>query len=263
LGVHITFIISKNSIFSIHEEYFGKRKVKIARIILNNAVKKAKKIIVVSKSTLNDFYQYFPRYKRKVKVIYNGESKKFKILGDREKREFIIKNKPGRYILFIGNNKQHKNIYGIINAFIEIKREFKDLRLIIISHDFKLKDYYVKDEIGKDISVLDSVPDKDLIYYYNCASVFVLPSFYEGFGLPIIEAMACGCPAVTSNVSSLHEIGDDAAIYINPYDASSLTKGIKRVIVDNNFKEQIVKKGMERAKMFNWRNTAEEYLGFF
>jgi len=267
---NLPYIIHKNSVFTIHDftqfrfpEYFGKNKVKIAKLILNNAVKKAKKIIVVSKSTLNDFYWYFPEFKEKAVVIYNGVSKKFKILEDKKKKDFLIRNKPGRYILFIGNNKPHKNISGLISSFLEIKKEFKDFKLVIISKGFNLKELSIENKIKDDISVLDSVSDDELVYYYNCAYMFVLPSYYEGFGLPAIEAMACGCPVVTSNVSSLPEVGGDAAFYINPYDRSSLTEGMRKIISNNDLRSQLIEKGIDRARLFSWKNTARMYLGVF
>jgi glycosyltransferase involved in cell wall biosynthesis len=267
---NLPFIVNKNSVFTIHDfiqfkfpEYFGKNKVKIAKLVLNNAVKKAKKIIVVSKSTLNDFYYYFPDYKGKTEVIYNGISKKFKVLEDEKKKDFLMKNKFGRYILFIGNNKPHKNISGLINSFARIKEEFKDFKLVIISRGFDLESILVEDKIKKDIFVIDEASDDDLVYYYNCAFMFVLPSFYEGFGLPVIEAMACGCPVITSDVSSLPEVGGDAALYINPYDANSLRDGIKRLISDSNLRNDLIKKGIDRAKLFSWKDTAGMYLEVF
>lgn len=267
---NLPFIVHKNSVFTIHDftqfkfpEYFGRSRVMVAKGVLNNAVRKAKKIIVVSKSTLNDFCWYFPEFKEKAEVIYNGVSKKFKILEDKEKKEFLIKNKLGRYILFIGNNKPHKNISGLINSFVEIKKEFKDFKLIIISKGFSLKELSIDNKIKNDIIILDRVFDDELVYYYNCAYMFVLPSYYEGFGLPVIEAMACGCPVVSSNVSSLPEVGGDAVLFINPYNSSSITEGIRKIINDDNLRNQLIKKGIYRARLFSWENTARKYLKIF
>jgi glycosyltransferase involved in cell wall biosynthesis len=267
---NLPIIVNRNSVFTIHDftqfkfpEYFGKSKLKVARLVLNNAVKKAKKIIAVSESTLNDFYYYFPNYKGKPEVIYNGVSKKFKILGDKEKKDFIMKNKFGRYILFIGNNKPHKNISSLIDSFIRIKKEIIDLKLVIISSGFNLDSISVGDKIKNDIFVVDDTSDDELVYYYNCAFMFVLPSFYEGFGLPVIEAMACGCPVITSNVSSLPEVGGDAAFYINPYDVEGLKDGISKLISDSNLRNDLIKKGIDRAKLFEWKNTADKYLAVF
>ena len=267
---NLPFIVHKNSVFTIHDftqfkfpEYFGESKVKIAKLVLNNAVKKAKKIVAVSNSTLGDFCYYFPEYKDKIEVIYNGVSKKFKVLRDEEREIFMLKKNFGKYILFTGNNKPHKNISGLVNSFAEIKKEFKDLKLVIISKDFNTIALSVEDEVKDDIFIVEEVPDDELVYYYNCAFMFVLPSFYEGFGLPVIEAMACGCPVVTSNLSSLPEVGGDAALYIDPYDNKSLTEGIKKVIIDSNLREELIKRGTSRAKLFNWENTARMYLEVF
>jgi glycosyltransferase involved in cell wall biosynthesis len=267
---NLPYVVHKNSVFTIHDftqfkfpEYFGKNKVKVAKIILNNAVKKAKRIIVVSKSTLKDFYGYFPEFKEKTEVIYNGVSKKFRILDDKRKKDFLIKNGFGKYILFIGNNKSHKNISGLIKSFVEIKKEFKDFKLIIISKGFNLKEIAVEDKIKQDIFIVDEVSDDELVYYYNCAFMFVLPSFYEGFGLPVIEAMACGCPVITSSVSSLPEVGSNAVLYIDPYNNRSLTEGISKIIIDDDFRCRLIKRGINRAKLFSWKNTANKYTEVF
>ena len=93
--------------------------------------------------------------------------------------------------------------------------------------------------------------------------MFILPSFYEGFGLPVIEAMACGCPVITSNVSSLPEVGGDAALYINPYDINSLTNGMRKLISNSNLRSNLIGKGTSRAELFRWKNTAGKYLEVF
>jgi len=93
--------------------------------------------------------------------------------------------------------------------------------------------------------------------------MFVLPSFYEGFGLPVIEAMACGCPVITSNVSSLPEVGGDAALYVNPYDTNSFTNEIRKLIRSSNLRNKLIEKGIKRAKLFSWENTAKKYLEVF
>jgi len=266
---NLPFLVHKNTTFTIHDfiqfkfpEYFGKNKVMVAKLVLNNAIKKAKKIIVDSKSTLNDFYRYFPNYKEKAEVIYNGVSKKFKVLEDEKKKDFLLRKKFGRYILFMGNSKPHKNITGLINSFTKIKKEFKDFKLVIISRDFNLRELQIQDKIRNDVIIVDSVTDDELVYYYNCAYIFALPSYYEGFGLPVIEAMACGCPVITSDVSSLPEVGGDAAFYIDPYDSNSLAEGIRKII-NNNLRNRLIKKGIYRAKLFSWENAAEKYLGVF
>jgi len=267
---NLPYIIQKNSVFTIHDfiqfnfpQYFGKNKVRMAKLILNNAVKKAKKIVVDSKSTLNDFCNYFSEYKEKAEVIYNGVSKKFSVLGDRKKNDFMIKNKLGKYIFFIGNNKPHKNMTGLINSFLDVKKEFKDFKLVIISKGFDLREVSIENRIKDDIIVLDSVSESELVYYYNCAYMLVLPSYYEGFGLPVIEAMACGCPVVASNVSSLTELGGGAMLFINPYNNSSITEGIRKLIRNRDLRGKLIKRGINRARLFSWENAARKYLNIF
>ena len=267
---NLPYLIQENSVFTIHDftqfkfpEYFGTNKVKIARLILNNAVKKSKKIIVVSKSTAEDFYSYFPGHIDKVEIIYNAVSKDFRPLSDEEKELFIEKYKPGKYIMFVGNNKPHKNIAGLVKSFADIKKEFADFKLLIISKDFKLEDISIEEKIKDDITIIDSVSDDELVYYYNCASILVLPSFYEGFGLPVIEAMACGCPVVASNVSSMPELCGEAAILIDPYDADSITGGISSLLGNKGLRERFINKGYEQVKSFKWEITARNYVKVF
>ena len=267
---NLPYIIPKNSVFTIHDftqfkfpEYFGKSRIRFAKFILNNAVKKARKIIVVSNATALDFYKYFPEFKAKVEVVHNGLSDKFRKLGEQEKSIFLKRTGLVKYILFIGNNKSHKNIQGLVEAFVEVKKEFEELKLLIISNGFEPKNIYSEKIIRDDIIVINNVSDEELVYYYNCACMLVLPSFYEGFGLPIIEAMACGCPVVASDLSSLPEICGDAAVLVNPYNNKNIAEGIKILIKDTGFKNTIIEKGYVRSQEFSWNKTASKYLKIF
>jgi len=267
---NLPYIVQKNSIFTIHDfiqfrfpEYFGKNKVKIARFILDNAVRKAKKIIVVSNSTAKDFYEYFPEYRGEIKVIHNGISSNFRVVKDVSKNNFRKINNLNKYILFIGNDKPHKNISGLIDSFSNIKKEYPEFKLVIISKDFDLNKISIDSSIKEDIIIVDNISEEELILYYNCASMLVLPSYYEGFGLPIIEAMACGCPVITSDISSMPETGSDAAHYIDPYDHNSITEGIIRLIRDKDLRDRLIEKGYKRTRIFNWTHTAKKYLDVF
>jgi glycosyltransferase involved in cell wall biosynthesis len=269
---NLPYFTPANTVFTIHDftqfkfpEYFGKNKVMFAKFILNNAVKKAKKIIVVSNSTFNDFCNYYPAYRYKVKVINNGISKNFKVISDAEKKYFLKNKNLLDYLLFIGNNKPHKNIPGLISSFkdMKIKNKYASLKLVIISSGLKLENLDIKDNLKKDIRILDNVTDNELVYYYNCAKMLVFASFYEGFGLPVLEAMACGCPVVASNVSSIPEICGNAAILIDPYDKNSISVGIEKIIDNDDLKNKLVKNGFKRVKLFSWTNTAKEYLNVF
>jgi glycosyltransferase involved in cell wall biosynthesis len=263
---NLPFLINENSIFTIHDftqfkfpQYFGKSRVKIARMILNNAVKKANKIITVSESTKKDFYQFFPDYDKEIKVIHNGISENFRVLTDEERKSFKQQKNLDKYILFVGNNKPHKNIDGLVRAFKHVREIYPDFKLVIISSGYKINNRGIVQGTGEDIIIINGVTEEELILYYNCAFMMVLPSFYEGFGLPIIEAMACGCPVVTSDVSSMPECGGDAAVYFSPYDNVSIYKAMKMIIEDKKQRILNISKGYKRIKSFTWEVTARKY----
>jgi glycosyltransferase involved in cell wall biosynthesis len=117
---------------------------------------------------------------------------------------------------------------------------------------------------NKNIHVFDSVSNNDeLAELYRSASLFVFPSFYEGFGFPPLEAMACGCPVVVSNTSSLPEVCGDAAYYIDPHNVESIANGILRVTEDENLRKKLIQKGLERVKLFTWETSAQKHREVF
>jgi glycosyltransferase involved in cell wall biosynthesis len=118
-------------------------------------------------------------------------------------------------------------------------------------------------KIGDDAKYMGYIQTKNLAYIYNLANLFIFPSLYEGFGLPPLEAMASGCPVVVSNVASLPEVCGDAAYYVNPYDVESIADGIYKVVNDKELRENLVQKGLERAKLFSWEKSAREHLKVF
>jgi len=152
---------------------------------------------------------------------------------------------------------------GLIDAFLILKEEYPEFKLVIISRGFKLNGVSMDNSVKQDIIIVDEVSEEELILYYNCAFTLVLPSFYEGFGLPIIEAMACGCPVITSNISSMPEIGGDAACYIDPNNVPDIADAIKKFIKNNSFRGEMIEKGRKRARYFSWKNTARSYLNIF
>ncbi len=267
------FYMPENSVITIHDlihfkfpQYFGKLKVNLAKIILRNGVKKAKKIIVDSGSTAKDLVAMFPAIREKIKVIHIGISSGFKVIDKKKVDNFKRKKKLDRYILYIGNKKAHKNLGGLVEAFLDAKRSFKDLKLVIIGKRFKDVDIkamlkYKAD--AADIIELENIGDNEIIYYYNAASAFVFPSFYEGFGLPPLEAMACGCPVIASNASSLPEICGDGAYYVDPDSTTSIARGICEVLGDEDLQKSLIAKGHKRAGLFKWEEAARKTLNVF
>jgi glycosyltransferase involved in cell wall biosynthesis len=164
----------------------------------------------------------------------------------------------GRFILYAGNIKPHKNLERLIEAFDSLRRDsqFEDVRLLIIGDEISkyatLRRAVHRHKLHKYVRFFGFVPDETLACLYRLASLFVFPSLYEGFGLPPLEAMASGTPVVTSNVSSLPEVVGDAAVLIDPYEPESIAEAMRRVLADGALRESLRERGFARAREFSW-----------
>ena len=175
----------------------------------------------------------------------------------------------GPFVLYAGNIKPHKNLERLIEAFHLIRRgPLEHVKLLIIGDEISklpaLRRAVHRHKLHKHVRFLGFVPDETLAILYRLAAVFVFPSLYEGFGLPPLEAMASGTPVVTSNLSSMPEVAGDAAVLVDPYDVDAIKDGIKRVLTDPELREDLVRKGLRRARHFSWERsvarTREIYL---
>lgn len=229
---------------------------------LKYSLKKAKKIIAVSESTKKDIIHYFGIKPSKIRVLYEAANDRFKVLkGSKTNlgKKLLL---PKKYILSLGTIEPRKNLSRLIEAFDKLNlREYK--LIIAGAKGWKYKKIFEKlDSLKRrrDIIFTGYIDDKDLPQLYNNASVFVFPSLYEGFGLPVLEAMSCGCPVITSNTSSLPEVTCKASILINPYDIKEITRAIKKVLTDNKLRSKLIKEGLKQSKKFSWKKCAKETL---
>jgi glycosyltransferase involved in cell wall biosynthesis len=171
-----------------------------------------------------------------------------------------------RYLLYVGDMRPYKNLERILEAFASLR--LKDLQFVIAGR--KDRRFYprIRKKVG-DLSLEDKVvflgyvPEEDLPHLYSASAALVHATLYEGFGLPPLEAMACGCPVIASNVASLPEVCGDAAYYVDPYDAGSIAAGIHQVLTDHNLRNALVRKGLERVQLFSWRKTVEQLIKLF
>jgi glycosyltransferase involved in cell wall biosynthesis len=176
---------------------------------------------------------------------------------------------PDKFILNIGTIEPRKNIAGLIKAFDKIadQPELKDYFLVIAgSIGWKNKEIYKAISSAKNkerIKMIGYIEEGERVNFYNLATIFCYPSFYEGFGLPILEAMASGVPVITSNVSAMPEVAGDAAILIDPNDINSLAEALKQLAGDENLRQTFREKGLLQTKKFSWKKSAEEYLKIF
>lgn len=230
------------------------------------AVSHAEKIIAVSNSTKNDLRKFYKVDERKIKVIYPGVDSMFipqpKKMIERIKAKYNLK-KP--YFLFVGSLKPIKNIPRIIEAFYQFSKQMGDsYQLILVGSDFwldkKISKKIKKLKLVRKIKNLGYLPQEDLPAIYSGAIAFISPSLYEGFGLPILEAMACGTPVITSNISSMPEVVGDAALLVEPKNTDEITKSLIEIVKRKNLRNALKKKGLDRVKNFSWRKFAAETL---
>ena len=227
-------------------------------------------IIAISENTKMDIMKYLHIPEEKIRTIYCGVGDEFRKIEDvrvlKSRLKGIGVGYP--YILYLGTLEPRKNVERLIEAFIQLKKGKRiDEKLVISGIQGwgyqSIFDKVASSGIEKEVIFTGFGPNEFLPFLYNGASAFVYPSFYEGFGLPVLEAMACGVPVVTSNVSSLPEVAGNATILINPYSVDELADGIWRILSDEELRNQCIKKGIERAKSFTWERCAKNTLDVF
>ena len=230
------------------------------------SVGKAKRVFTISQSSKDDIIKEYAIPGYKIAVTYPGiklktQMSKLKIITQNSK---LLEEKygvKGQYVLFVGTLQPRKNIIRLIEAFSKLK---DDIKLVVVGKKGWLYQEILeapkKFHIESKVKFLDFVPDEDLPAFYKNAVCFVLPSLYEGFGLPVLEAMKYGCPVVTSNISSLPEAGGDAALYVNPLDAEDIKKKLESIISNEKLRKELIEKGYQRIKKFSWEKTAKETL---
>ena len=273
--INLPMYIPKNTIITVHDltpftKFWDRNifKKKYYKFIFERAIKQCKGIIIISEVTKKDLIKFDKTVESKIKVIYEFIDHKFikSVMIDSFKSKPLI---PCNYILFIGNRKKHKNLERLIYAFNKIKNQLKYKLVIAGSKD---KNNGLKDGIDlliqklglrNEIIELISPDDETIINLYKNAQLFVFPSLYEGFGLPPLEAMACGCPVVVSDLPVSKEVCGDAAIYFNPESEEDIAAKIINICEDNELRQSLISKGKERLKFFDKNNIIEEYLKYF
>lgn len=217
-------------------------------------VQKAIKVIAVSQNTKKDLIELFGTDESKIEVIYLGNSMQV----DNQK-SFNI-SLPNKYILFVGSRGGYKNFDRFLSSVAPLLVGDEDLHLICVggggfsaSELAKIEAMKIKNQVAQ-----YNLNDDTLAYFYSKASAFIFPSLYEGFGIPILESFACGCPLICSNTSSLPEIAEDGALYFDPYSEESICEAVKKVIYNEGLQMELRKKGFEQLKKFSWEKTAME-----
>jgi glycosyltransferase involved in cell wall biosynthesis len=246
------------------------------RLYMRFSIKKscqwAQKVIAVSKNTKKDLKKIYGVPDEKVKVIYEGYDKNYlfpdclvdgRVPDSQEK--FKIQNyKP--YLLFVGRLEKRKNIEGIIAAFEIMKEKHKIPHKLVLAGKpgYGWEDIAEKidnSKYKKDIIQTGFIDEAEKWKLFQEADIFLFPTFYEGFGLPILEAQASGVPVISSNVSSLPEVAGEGALYVSPGEPSPLSEVVNKLVNDRELRDAIIKKGHENLERFDWKRCSEEIAG--
>ncbi len=226
------------------------------------------RIIAVSESTRQDLHTLYHIDPAHVDVVHSGIapglSRPSAEILEQFRRD---KGLPKRFVLFLGTLEPRKNIAGLIGAFDLFKRtgRFDDVGLVIAGPRGWLaggiQEALTHSPNRSQICLTDAIGDRERALYYAAASVFAYPSFFEGFGFPPLEAMACGTPAIVSRVSSMPEIVGDAAVLVDPHRLSDTALAMAHLLTDGRLRTQMIRKGKERAAAFSWEKAAQATLG--
>jgi glycosyltransferase involved in cell wall biosynthesis len=229
-------------------------------------IRRADAIIAVSKCTKGDLIRYYSVPSEKIKVIYEGVDARFQPVTEPDAlaRVRAIYGLPERFILYVGTIEPRKNLSTLLEAYKLLREEGLEHRLVIVGRKGWLyKGFFQRlRELGLEGEVIfpGFVPDGDLPALYSAADLFVFPSLYEGFGLPVLEAMACGTPVIASNSSSLPEVIEDAGIMVDPLDVGALLRAIELILRDERMRREMRARGLEQAAKFSWERAARETL---
>ncbi|HMB26374.1 MAG TPA: glycosyltransferase family 1 protein [Patescibacteria group bacterium] len=260
------FMITAHDLsFEFFNEFLSfKRKLWHKFINPKKIFNQAEKIVAVSENTRQDLQTHYNLSFDKIEIIYSGISNNYKIVNPNDPNLKKVKKKynlPKKFILYLGTIEPRKNIQGLITFFQEFQKKHPEYSLVIAGkHGWKYKE--IKKTDCRKIIFTDFISDLEKRYFYNLADMFIYPSFYEGFGFPPLEAMACGCPVITSNNSSLSEICGQTAILIDPNNQADLLFAAEQML-EKTTRESYVERGLTKVKYYNWYTTAQALLNNF
>lgn len=255
----------------------GLRK-QLRRYRFRRGLDRAARVVAVSDATKRDVENLMGVRPNRIRRVYNAPDPGFldphRSSGAEERQLIMERYQIGYpYLLYAGNIRAHKNVPRLVEAFAVVRGQlashpvYKDLRLVIIGDTISqfpaVRQSVIKSRVEQVVRFLGFVPFETLRCFYESAAAFVFPSRYEGFGLPPLEAMACGTPVVTANVSSLPEVVGDAAVLVNPANVFDIARGIRDVLLDEALRTDLIRRGLDQASRFSWDRTARQMLEIY
>lgn len=258
-------------------------KGRINLYLQKTALKNCKAIFTDSNVSKKDIIKYLKVDEKKIHIVSLAADKQFKVV-DSDTELLHIKRRyhlPDRFLLYVGDANWVKNVPFLIEGFSQIVKmpDFRDVKLVLVGGVFLknvednyhpelqslrrvnslIKQYSLEDKIIRP----GQIEDLELVAFYNLATIYVQPSIYEGFGLPVLQAFACGAPVVSSNGGSLPEVGDGAAVYFDPTNLNQFISILSELIEDKSLQNRLSKLGIKRASQFSWEKTVEKIKSIY
>lgn len=240
--------------FYLHPEWFSKTFTILYNSIIPRAAKRARRVVTISENSRHDIATNFKVDSKNIDIVYPSISSIFL-----NPVNTPYTNPYGRYVLAVSSLDPRKNFKGLIAAFKELN--LPDIKLVIVGSEHKVfADDDLKGLVGSADNIIFTgyISDDELVSLYHHAALFAYPSFFEGFGIPPLEAMACGCPTIVANTTSLPEVCEDASVYVDPYDINSIRDGLLEVLTNETLRQNLIQKGFERVKYFEQQSSAQK-----
>jgi glycosyltransferase involved in cell wall biosynthesis len=258
---------NKKLVLTIHDVAFKTFSDSISKFfywyycfLIPRNIKRADIIITISEASKKEILHFYPEAKDKILIIPLGIDKKYRIVSEVKKK---------KQILYVGSMNERKNLVGVLEAFERLPKNF-GYNLVIVGNFFntftiseKFKKILIKAKKNDAVLFKQGLDDIALINEYNASKCLVFPSFYEGFGLPPLEAMACGTPVIVSDLSSMPEVCSAAAIYVDPYSIEDIKEKIQMLLEDKILQKKMISKGIEQVAQFTWEKAVQEYIKVF
>lgn len=279
--LHVTYVAPPVSpcptVVTVHDisyrlfpQYFPTRVRWMLALLVPFSMRRAGRVITLSRSTRQDILDQYDIPEHKIAVTPAAASPTFRPVANRE----ALQRVSARYgietafVLSVGNLQPRKNIRRLVAAYARMPADMRSHHKLVIAgqalwHHSEIYEAAAQEDVLSDVIFTGYVPDADLVLLYNAATLFVYPSLYEGFGLPVLEAMACGTPVVTSAVSSLPEVAGDAALLVDPCDEDAISSALATVLSEPGLARRLSAAGLERARSFSWERTALETLRIY